>query len=107
MRGAQSFLSNCTPACETGFCAIRCDHDGAIQIEVADATVGGRGDVIAKPKIDGQIGTNPEIILHECRQVPIAGGIEAREEVLFVGIGTPSNRSASPLPPFAVLRSLV
>ena len=86
MRGAQSFLSNCTPACDTGFWPIGRDHDGAIQIEVADATVGGRSDVVAKPKIDGQIGTNPEIVLHKSAQVPVAGGIKAREEVLFVRI---------------------
>ena len=67
--------------------SIGCNHDGAIQVEVADPAVGGRSDVVAKPKIDGQVGTDTEIVLHKAAKIPITGGVEPFEEVLFVGIG--------------------
>ena len=77
--------------------AIGRDHDGAIQVEVADATIGGRSDVVANSKIDGQVGANPEIILHECAQIPIARGIETLEKILFVGIRDAEQEVSQPV----------
>src|SRR5882762_7563802 len=62
---------------------VRGDHDRPVQVEIAYAPVGWRGDLIAKSQIDRQVGTGAKVILHKSRKIPVASRVKAEQEVLF------------------------
>ena len=51
--------------------------DGAGEIEVANATVGGRSHLVAQANVQREVGQNVEIVLDELREVPIPGRIHS------------------------------
>src|SRR3984893_12624018 len=70
-------------AVRDGVGPVRGDHDRPVQVEIAYAPVGWRGDLIAKSQIDRELGTGAKVILHQSGKIPVASRVQAEQEVLF------------------------
>lgn len=72
-------------------------NDGASEIKVPDLPVRRGSQFVTQAEVDGQVAADVEVVLEEFGKIPVTGGVEAPEEVLFVENRDPQKQISQPV----------